>query len=362
MHADLLRYTRQISLTEIGMEGQQKLFESSVLLIGVGGLGCAAAQQICASGVGRLCMVDGDVVSLSNLHRQLLFCADDIGKNKAETAAAALSKQFPDTRITAVPEMLHPSLALKLFVDFDIVIDATDRLDVRYLIDDVCHLYNKVWVYGSVNKFSAQWAVFRLPEFNVGYRNLLPKSPKSSEIVNCNSDGILSMVPTVVGSIQALEAVKVLTNIQVCTDVQSIDFKDYRTYSFALPLFDVYPGPKTEKEVLEYDYAGFCQTETAKNEVEITYQELNAIIQSGNVLILDVRDEDELPVCKLPRVKNIPLGLLGKFNIDTHGADTVVCICQTGNRSLKAVDILSNILKDIKLLSLKGGMENIDSE
>lgn len=361
MRNDLLRYTRQISLTEIGMEGQKKLFDSSVLLIGAGGLGCAAAQQICASGIGKLCIVDGDDVSLSNLHRQLLFCADDIGKNKTEIAAAVLSRQFPDTRITAVPEMLNPSMALKLIPDFDIVIDATDCLDARYLIDDVCHLYKKVWIYGSVNTFSAQWAVFRTPDCNVGYRNLLPKSPKSSEIVNCNSDGILSMIPSIVGSIQALEAVKVLTNIQVCTDVQCIDFKDYRLYSFGLPLFDVYPGPATETEILEYDYAGFCQADTAKKEVEISYQGLLEFIRTNNVLILDVRDEDELPVCKLPGVKNIPLGLLGKFDIDTSRADTVVCICQTGNRSLKAVDILSNILKDIRILSLKGGMEGIES-
>lgn len=202
------RYQRQILLPEVGIEGQRLLQNSRVLIVGAGGLGTPAAQYLAAAGVGHLTIVDGDTVHASNLHRQVLFRSEDLGKNKAEILAQRLREQNPDVRVEAIPFYLNKSFALAHFNESSVIVDGTDNFETKFLINDVACVFDKPVVFAAISQFEGQLSVFWKSE-GPCYRCLLPEPPKA-KIRNCIDGGVLGPVPGILGTMQAMEAIKVL--------------------------------------------------------------------------------------------------------------------------------------------------------
>lgn len=202
-----MRYARHISLEEVGESGQQKLLKAKVLMIGAGGLGCPALQYLTAAGVGIIGIVDGDTVDESNLQRQVLFSTSDIGTKKVEAAKTRLEALNPDVTIKIYPENLNRENALNIIDDYDLVIDGTDNFATRYLVNDACVKRNKPFVYGAIHKFEGQVSVFNL-DGGPTYRCLFPDAPKPGQIPNCAEVGVLGVLPGIIGTYQATEAIK----------------------------------------------------------------------------------------------------------------------------------------------------------
>ena len=205
------KYIRQIELPEIGTLGQERIFNSKVLVVGAGGLGCSALQYLTSMGVGTIGIVDFDRVSLSNLHRQILYSADDVGESKVNTAKKALHKLNPECIIYTYDVLLSKKNAASTISEYDLVIDATDMITARYLINDTCVALNKPFIYGAIYKYQGQVAVFN---YNNGptYRCLFPDEPKE-QIQNCDQRGVLALLPGIIGLMQASEAIKLITGL-----------------------------------------------------------------------------------------------------------------------------------------------------
>ena len=210
---DVGRHARHITLPEVGIEGQQRLNDASVLIIGAGGLGSPAALYLAAAGVGRLGLVDDDRVDLSNLQRQILHATDDVGSRKVDSAKATLNALDAGVTVETHAERLHPGNALGLLEGWDIVIDGTDNLPTRYLIDDACSLLGIPWVYGSVFRFEGQVSLFN---HNGGpcYRDLFPEAPPPEAVPSCEDAGVFGVLPGVIGTLQATEAIKLLLGFE----------------------------------------------------------------------------------------------------------------------------------------------------
>lgn len=246
------KYIRQIQRKEIGVEGQDKLAAASVLVVGAGGLGCPALQYLAAAGIGRIGVIDFDRVSDSNLHRQILFTEQDLGAYKAEAAAEKLNKISPDLNVAFLNEELSNANALEWFQNYDLVIDATDQIHARYLINDLCILLNKPWIYGAVNAFEGQWAGF-LPEGS-NYRDLFPKPPDILALPTCESDGILGPVPGVVGVMQSMLAMQYILDLEPQFGVlNTFHLLNGETYKIIIEKLNA-GSPKSIEEFLKIDY------------------------------------------------------------------------------------------------------------
>jgi sulfur-carrier protein adenylyltransferase/sulfurtransferase len=210
------KYQRQISLPGFGQAKQQQLFDAKILVIGAGGLGCPALLYLAAAGIGEIGIIDFDTVEESNLHRQILFEPKDIGKLKAEVAQQKLSEIFPDSKLISFPYLFEESNASELISNYDLVIDGSDNFTTRYLVDEVCRKLNKPWVYGSVSRFEGQVAVFNYPDKNGTkslYTDLFPTPPKEGSILNCAEAGVIGVLPGIIGTMQANEAIKIITGL-----------------------------------------------------------------------------------------------------------------------------------------------------
>lgn len=205
------RYSKQIALTEVGITGQLKLKAAKVLVVGAGGLGCPALQYLVAAGVGTLGIADGDVVDLSNLQRQILYGNESIGKKKVREAKRILADMNPLVNIICYEEFLTSQNAEKIVSDFDVVIDATDNLETRYLLDEVCLKLQKPWIFGGVYKHEGQLSVFNYPvNKGIRYRDIYPKGTNVTTPDDCNLAGVLGVLPGIIGTMQAAECLKVL--------------------------------------------------------------------------------------------------------------------------------------------------------
>lgn len=250
-------FQRQIQLPEIGNKGQQRLLDAKVLVVGAGGLGCPALMQLAACGVGHLSVVDFDVVELNNLHRQWLFSRSDLGKSKAEIAADLLNNQFAHVVAKSYNYELNGDLAIKLIHDADLVLDCTDNLSARYLIDDVCALLDKPWIHASVSKFNVQYALF-LPGQGFSYRNLFPVPPNPLTVLGCNREGVLGVVPGLAGTLQANLALQHLLGFGGNGfKVHHLNTLSSEGYSIAVSS-KPYSGPSDISQLLTYNYSAFC--------------------------------------------------------------------------------------------------------
>ena len=350
------RYIRQTSLKEFGTTSQQKLFSARVLVVGVGGLGIPVLQYLNAIGVGTLGMVEFDSVELSNLQRQVLFSENDLGRSKLKTALEKLKEQNSETLFKAYNCSLNPENALDIISGFDVVVDATDNFATRYLINDACVILNKPFVYGALHGFEGQVSVFN---FKGGptYRCLFPKIPTAAEIPDCNENGVLGIIPGIIGNFQALETVKLITGVGEVLTGKLLLFNGM-DQTFQKIKFQLRPE-NLKISHLRQNY----ETETCDNVPTITASELQKLIASEIPLqLVDVRSTIEYEADHLEPSINIPLNQLENRKSELNASLPIYLLCQSGQRSRKAWEKLKTDFSDTPISSVVGGINSFISK
>jgi adenylyltransferase/sulfurtransferase len=344
------RYRRHLTLPEIGLEGQQRLLDASVLLIGAGGLGCPTAQYLAAAGVGRLGLIDDDVVSASNLQRQILYSTADVGRPKVEVAKERLEALNPDVQIDALRLRLDSSNALALFGEYDVIVDGTDNFPTRYLTNDACVLLRKPNVHGSIFRFEGQASVFDASQ-GPCYRCLYPEPPPPGAVPSCAEGGVLGILPGTVALVQATETLKLLTGLGVSLvgrllhyDALDMEWREFKMKRD--PECPICGDTPTITALI--DYEGFCgmpaREGTAEGElVQTRAADLARRREAGEaIFLLDVRGEDERETATIEGSHWIPLDELeariGEM-VPAKGGSIVVH-CHHGGRSEKAARLL----------------------
>jgi molybdopterin/thiamine biosynthesis adenylyltransferase/rhodanese-related sulfurtransferase len=345
---EILRYSRHLIMPEVGMDGQLKLKNSKVLLIGTGGLGAPLGLYLAAAGVGRLGLVDFDVVDVTNLQRQVTFGSSDVGKSKAQSARARLSSLNPDIQIETFETKLTSDNALELFKDFDIVVDGTDNFPTRYLVNDACILLGKPNVYGSIFRFEGQVTVFGMPD-GPCYRCLYSEPPPPGLVPSCAEGGVLGVLPGIVGSIQAMETIKLilksgdsLVGRLLLFDALGMKFRELKLRKNPnCPVCGTHPT--ITKLIDYYQFCGIRGEEADAPDLKVPEMlptELKARLDKGDdIFILDVREPHEYQICNL-KGKLIPLGELPRRVHELDSSREIVAHCRSGKRSAEAVDFL----------------------
>ncbi len=341
--AEVRRYSRQLVMPDYGVEGQLKLKASKVLVIGTGGLGAPVSLYLAAAGVGTLGLVDFDVVDESNLHRQVLFSTDEIGRSKVKTAQARLSALNPQIEIRAHELRLQRDNALELIAPYDIVVDGTDNFPTRYLTNDACVLLKKPYVYGSILRSEGQATVFGAPG-GPCYRCLFPVPPPPGAVPSCAEGGVLGVLPGLVGCIQANETLKLimkhgdsLSGRLLLIDALAMTFDELSIARRAdCPLCGDTP---TIHALVDYDQ--FCGISRQKETVpSISVQDLKARMDRGaDFLLLDVREAGEQALASLGGTL-IPLGQLASRLAEVDPNKEIIVHCKSGARSARAVELL----------------------
>jgi molybdopterin/thiamine biosynthesis adenylyltransferase/rhodanese-related sulfurtransferase len=362
-NGEILRYSRHLIMPEVGMDGQLKLKNAKVLLIGTGGLGAPLGLYLAAAGVGRLGLVDFDVVDFTNLQRQVIFGTSDVGKSKSEAARARLSNLNPDIEVESFETKLTSNNALELFKDFDIIVDGTDNFPTRYLVNDACVLLGKPNVYGSIFRFEGQITIFGMPD-GPCYRCLYPEPPPPGLVPSCAEGGVLGVLPGIVGSIQAMETIKLilgngrsLTGRLLLFDALEMGFREFKLRKNPnCPMCGEY---STIRNLIDYyEFCGVRGEEAPALDLkvpEISPQELKTRLDRGDDLfILDVREPHEYQICNL-HGKLIPLGELSRRVHELDSSQEIVAHCRSGKRSAEAVDFLRKA-GFRKILNLRGGI------
>lgn len=355
---DFFRYQRQLKLDGFDSTAQQKLQQASVLIIGVGGLGCPAAVYLTAAGVGTIGLLDGDRVELTNLHRQVLFDESDIGKSKALVASEKLTQKNTTLNIVAYDEWLTTENAANVINGYDIVIDCSDNLPTRYLINDVCRLLGKPVVYGALHRFQGQLTVFNVasPQGKpVTYRCLFPESVENSVVPSCNDTGVLGVLPGTIGTLQANEAIKLITGIGevLAGKLWLIDLRTLHTETITIhydPASEA-AAPPDFFHLRTKHYALPCLSVAPVS--EMTLDDLGA----RKWIVVDVREEYELPapaIASVP-VMRLPFDQLRKQRTMLPPDASLLVACQSGLRSKVAARILKEELGYEDVFSLKGG-------
>jgi len=343
---ELIRYNRHIIIPEIGKEGQLKLKNAKVLVIGAGGLGCPVLQYLTAAGVGTLGIVDFDVVDKTNLQRQILYNVDDIGKPKVEIAKQKLQRQNPHLTFNIYNVKLDKDNALGIFKEYDLIVDGSDNFPTRYLVNDACVISGKPLIYGSIYKFEGQVSVFN---YNNGptYRCLFSEPPDPGDVPNCSEIGVLGVLPGIIGCLQANEAIKIITEIGDPLSGKLMVF-DALTHHTNLFEFEKVEENANIAELI--DYEDFCGardgTNSNKNimqEVkEITVSELKKKLDNNeDIQIIDVREDFEYEICNIGG-ELIPLGEIHNKTDAISKQKPVVVHCHHGGRSAKAIELLQN--------------------
>ena len=356
------RYQRQLILKGFGAEAQQKLLSASVLVIGAGGLGCPVLQYLVAAGVGSIGIVDDDVVALSNLHRQVLYNVQMIGKSKATCAAEILQQLNPQVKFTVYNERLTNKNATTILSAFNVVVDSSDNFATRYLVNDACVLLYKPVVYGAISQYEGQVAVFNVlqnRQHSANYRDLFPHPPKEGEVLNCAEAGVLGVLPGIIGSMMANETIKLITGtgVLLANKLFTYNTLNNQTYEFELSkrIETASLIPATIETLQETDYEWLCSLGTLVNEIDAT--EFNRILAEGAAAIVDVREKDELPVVTDFSHIQIPLNSLQQ-HATWLTEDTIVVFCLSGKRSAAAAKKLNEHFGATKkIYSLKGGIQ-----
>jgi adenylyltransferase/sulfurtransferase len=361
---ELSRYDRHIIIPDFGFEGQKKLKAAKVLVIGSGGLGSPSLLYLAAAGVGTIGIIDFDVVDDSNLQRQVLFGVDEIGKPKVEAAKKRLEALNPHITIKVYNEQLTSKNALDIIKDYDVVADGTDNFPTRYLVNDACVLLGKPNVYGSIFQFEGQVSVFNYRDKNgelgPNYRDIYPTPPPPGLVPSCAEGGVLGVLPGIIGSLQALEVIKVITGVGETLSgrfyiFDALNFEN-RTFKIkrntANPLNGENP---TIKELIDYEQ--FCGVKAVEKSIkEITAKELYDLqVRGEDIQIIDVREPHEYEIANIGG-ELIPLATVaanaGKIDRDKK----VIVHCKMGGRSAKAIHELEDKFGFTNLYNLKGGI------
>ena len=361
---EILRYSRHLLIPEVGLDGQRKLKGSSALIIGTGGLGSPVSLYLAAAGVGRIGLVDFDVVDSSNLQRQIIHGTSTLGKLKVESARAKLLDLNPEIQVDVYNEPFTSENAMRIAKDYDILLDGTDNFPTRYLTNDVAVFLGKPNVYASIYRFDGQVSVFYAKE-GPCYRCLFPEPPPPGLVPSCAEGGVLGVLPGTIGTIQATEALKVLLGIG---DPLIGRLLLYNALDMSFDFVKLKKNPKCRvcseqadiKELI--DYEAFCGVPghdhdegSAGAGFDITATDLSTRLKQNHLKLLDVREPHELQISALPGAVNIPLGTLAARLSELDSAQDMVVFCKTGVRSARALELLASAgFKKVK--NLKGGI------
>lgn len=357
---ELNRYSRNILLKEVGIEGQEKLLASKVLVIGCGGLGTPILQYLAAVGIGTIGMIDFDLVDESNLQRQVLFNTEDIGSNKAVAAKEKLSKLNPFIQLTAYDYPLSTQNALSLFEQYDVIVDGTDNFSTRYLINDACVLTNKPLVYGAINQFDGQVAVFNYKN-SPTYRCLFPTPPSPGSIPSCSEAGVLGVLPGIIGSMQANEVVKLILGLDGLLNGKLLNYNALNTSQYTLKVNRV--DSEVEKVLVNRstfettDYDLFCGINNDLEENEVSIKDLKQLIQN-NYTLVDIREDWEEPQLKIEHIK-LKYDSMNQADKLLHTNTKYIIACNNGDRSKAAIDFLQKEFGFKQLYNLKEGLSQI---
>ena len=353
------RYHRQLILPKFGEAAQQKLLNARVLVVGAGGLGCPILQYLTAAGVGTIGIVDDDTVQLNNLQRQVLYSVNDLGLPKADRASSILNQLNSEIQILPFNQRLTNENALRLFEEFQIIVDASDNFPTRYLINDSCAFLKKPLVFGAISQYEGQLSIFRNETANdVNYRDLFPQPPKDGEVLSCAEGGVLGVLAGIIGTMMANETIKLITGIGSPLINRLLTFNSLNNQFYELSL-SVRPEcrsliPKTAGEFEKRDYEWLCSSQLTNKEIDAGT--FNNFIANEQADVIDVREPNELPEVNEFSNMKIPLSTLAG-NTSGIKSNTVVTFCQTGKRSIQAVQILDTIFNGSKrIYSLKGGI------
>jgi adenylyltransferase/sulfurtransferase len=362
---EVKRYSRHLIMPEVGVEGQRKLKAASVLCIGAGGLGSPVAMYLAAAGVGKLGIVDFDVVDFSNLQRQILHGTPDVGRAKLASAKDKLNALNPNVEIIPHEVALSSENALKLFEPYDVIVDGTDNFPTRYLVNDACVLTGKPNAYGSIFRFEGQASVFATKD-GPCYRCLYPEPPPPGLVPSCAEGGVLGVLPGIIGVIQATETIKLILGVGepligrfLIFDALRMKFRELKLRKDPdCPVCGTHP---TVTKLIDYEQ--FCgvtpaapEATTVNNATEITSVELKQRLDRGDTLkIVDVREPNEYQINRIPGSELIPLGDVPKRVGELNPSDEIVVHCKSGVRSAKAADFLRSVGFK-RVLNLKGGI------
>jgi adenylyltransferase/sulfurtransferase len=364
-HDEIKRYSRHLIMPEVGLAGQKKLKAASVLLIGTGGLGSPLGMYLAAAGIGKIGLVDYDVVDYTNLQRQIVHGTGNVGQLKVESAKARLLDINPDVEVVTYNEPFTSENALDIARPYDVIVDGTDNFPTRYLTNDVCVLLGKPNVYGSIFRFEGQASVFYAKE-GPCYRCLFPEPPPPGLVPSCAEGGVLGILPGTVGTIQATETIKLILGIGdtlvgrlLLYDALGMRFEEVKLRKNPNCLIC------SEHPQLDHliDYEEFCGVPSHDHEVEsagvgwdIAPKELQSRLAQGNhIRLIDVREPHELEISQLEGADLIPLGAFAARMNELDSAEELVLFCRTGARSARALDLLRTA-GFRKLKNLKGGI------
>ena len=361
---EILRYSRHLLIPEVGLEGQRKLKNSSALIVGTGGLGSPVALYLAAAGIGRIGLVDYDVVDSSNLQRQVIHGTSTVGKLKVDSARDKLVDLNPGIQVDVYNEPFTSENALRIARDYDIILDGTDNFPTRYLTNDVAVFLGKPNVYASIYRFDGQASVFYAQE-GPCYRCLFPEPPPPGLVPSCAEGGVLGVLPGTMGTIQATEALKVLLGIGDPL-IGRLLLYNALDMTFDFVKLKKNPncrvcGPNADiKELI--DYEEFCGVPSHDHEEgsagstwDITVSELAERVKTNHLKLVDVREPHELEISRLPNATNIPLGQLAARLSELNSAEDMVIFCKSGARSARGLELLVSAgFKKVK--NLKGGI------
>ncbi|MDO8366075.1 MAG: HesA/MoeB/ThiF family protein [Saprospiraceae bacterium] len=360
-NSPLSRYQKQMLLKEIGEQGQRLLSQASVLVVGAGGLGCPALQYLAAAGIGRIGIVDFDVVEVSNLHRQILYTLEDVGVLKVEIAAKRVKTLNPEVQVEIFSEKMDTKNALSIIERFDVVLDGSDNFPTRYLINDACVLLDKPLVYGSVFRFEGQVSVFNLLDHGLktNYRDLFPEPPNPADVVDCNEAGVVGVLPGIIGTMQANEAIKIITGAgsPLANRLFCYNALNNSVYELEIsPLPDAQKQlPKTPEAFMKMNYEWFCKM-ISDEFTDIDGPAFDQLRQTKTPIIIDVRNLDEWPKVTEFEHLRIPLAELEQNLDKLDPSRPLVIFCQTGVRSITAARLITEKLSACSVYNLKGGI------
>ena len=346
------RYSRHLLLEEVGLEGQEKLKQAKVLVIGAGGLGCPVLLYLAAAGVGTIGVIDFDTIDASNLQRQTLFSTDDVGRSKAEVAKEKLNANNPFINVIAYNEELTNKNSLEIFSAFDIIVDGTDNFHTRYMVNDACLIANKPFVYGAIHKFEGQVSVFNYQE-GPTYRCLFPTPPIAESIPSCSEVGVIGVLPGIIGTQQANEVIKIILGIGNVLSGRLLIYNALQSSFMEIKINKTSVEVYNKEEFLKFDYQGYCEVSIVL-EKSITLEELANL--SSDIFVVDVRGVWEQPQLENKRILHAPLQEIDDYVKEIPTDKKVYFICQHGVRSKVAIEYLEKEYNFTNLINVEGGM------
>lgn len=350
-------FLRQILLPDFGVAGQEKLSRASVLVVGAGGLGCPVLLYLAAAGLGRIGIVDGDIVSESNLNRQVLYGPGDIGLPKGGTAARRLSEQYPATRFEALPFFLNVENALETIACFDVVVDGSDNFPTRYMVNDACFLLQKPLIQGAIYQYEGQVAVFDAQRGRTTYRDLYPVPPDAEQAPNCSETGVLGVLPGIIGLLQAAETIKCITGVGLPLLDKAL-FYHFKNTAF----FEVEIAPHPDAQAMmpadETSFRAMHYVDACERVQDILWTEALALLERRpETLLLDIREEEEGPDVHI-RSRRQPMSRLLLDASELASDVPLVLFCRSGVRSRYLAGVLQKSGRHTQVYSIEGGLQH----